>query len=288
MKISERSCPLLKYLKWDKPLIEHPDFKKAMKLSQSHPDYGIPFCGMYIADETRKETQDCIKNLWQHWDAYAELYRKQIDVISMPFYESMLKCASSLLKPELVEEMIGEDLVGTILMPQSKVAICYLISITGTRHINANITVFKDFDTVTFFCIDSLMGFQTNDKRFNPDNQTFDDAKAQLIQQILLYHLFKKYAKIETKIINKKSRIKHPDGEKDINETDFDLNYVDCTWFTNIFRSEGFKVRGHFRLQPKKNEAGEWTKELIYINEFQKHGYTRKAKMLLNQETPTE
>lgn len=33
-------------------------------------------------------------------------------------------------------------------------------------------------------------------------------------------------------------------------------------------------------LQPKKNDKGEWIKELIYINEFEKHGYHRQAKIL--------
>ena len=50
---------------------------------------------------------------------------------------------------------------------------------------------------------------------------------------------------------------------------------MDCTWFTTIVRNECFSVRGHFRLQPQKDNTGNWTKELIYINEFQKHGYIK-------------
>jgi hypothetical protein len=37
-------------------------------------------------------------------------------------------------------------------------------------------------------------------------------------------------------------------------------------------------VSGHFRLQPKKSN-GEWTKELIWIDEFGKTGYTSNAKI---------
>lgn len=92
--------------------------------------------------------------------------------------------------------------------------------------------------------------------------------------------LFKRYAKVEieqgkcgkstrSKILNDKLR----------NNIPFDIKIMDSTWFTTICRNEGFKVRGHFRLQPKKNDKGEWIKELIYINEFEKKGYHRLAKI---------
>jgi len=34
---------------------------------------------------------------------------------------------------------------------------------------------------------------------------------------------------------------------------------------------DGFKVQGHFRSQPYKNEKGEWTRKIIYIEEYKKH-----------------
>lgn len=40
--------------------------------------------------------------------------------------------------------------------------------------------------------------------------------------------------------------------EKLRNNIPFDVKIMDSTWFTTICRNEGFKVRGHFRLQPKK------------------------------------
>lgn len=54
---------------------------------------------------------------------------------------------------------------------------------------------------------------------------------------------------------------------------------MDSKWFTNLVKSDGFKVRGHFRFQPKKKD-GVWTKELIWINEFEKSGYNREAGVL--------
>lgn len=40
-----------------------------------------------------------------------------------------------------------------------------------------------------------------------------------------------------------------------------------------------FIVRGFFRLQNKKNEFGEWYKELIFVDSFIRHGYHRNAKI---------
>lgn len=57
------------------------------------------------------------------------------------------------------------------------------------------------------------------------------------------------------------------------------LDYIriDNTWDADIDVINPFKVSGHFRHQPKKNEKGEWIRELIYIDEFMKHGYHRRA-----------
>lgn len=90
--------------------------------------------------------------------------------------------------------------------------------------------------------------------------------------------LFKKYAQVE--IVESKARTKiHAHGCKYLNETDLDIEYLDSKWFTSLVNSQGFKVGGHFRLQPKKKD-GEWTKELIWINDFEKKGYSRKAGIL--------
>lgn len=91
-----------------------------------------------------------------------------------------------------------------------------------------------------------------------------------------IIEMFRTYASVETKVVEPKQKIKDSTG-KHFNETDKSITYLDSKWFTNIVRSEGFSVRGHFRLQHKK-VGGIWTKELIYINTFEKSGYTSTAK----------
>lgn len=95
--------------------------------------------------------------------------------------------------------------------------------------------------------------------------------------------MFQKFASVEVVEVKAGKKIK-TGKEKILNETGFDALYLDSKWFTTLVRSEGFNVRGHFRMQPKK-KGGEWTKEIIWIDEFQKHGYTSPARKLRPENT---
>ena len=104
----------------------------------------------------------------------------------------------------------------------------------------------------------------------------------QLKTIICLINMFIDYAEVEE--VESKARTKiHAQGCRYLNETDLDIGYLDSKWFTSLVNSKGFKVGGHFRLQPKKKD-GEWTKELIWINDFEKKGYSRKAGILNTNE----
>ena len=56
-------------------------------------------------------------------------------------------------------------------------------------------------------------------------------------------------------------------------EPGLDYFLFDSKWYTEISNDEAFTVSGHFRLQP----YGDGTRRLIWINEFTKNGYHRKA-----------
>lgn len=51
---------------------------------------------------------------------------------------------------------------------------------------------------------------------------------------------------------------------------------VDSSWNKLIIRTDGFAVKGHFRLQPCG--VGMNDRKLIWIDAFEKHGYTRRPK----------
>jgi hypothetical protein len=99
---------------------------------------------------------------------------------------------------------------------------------------------------------------------------------AYLSTSVFLPYMFINYASVETKYIARLSKINGI--VKYINNTPLDITILNCKWFTTIVRDKEFAVRGHFRLQPKKKN-GEWTKELIWISDFMKKGYTSYAKL---------
>lgn len=98
------------------------------------------------------------------------------------------------------------------------------------------------------------------------------------VREFLSFLLFKKYAPIDIEVVSPLKRAVNKDTkEKTVNDTGLDVIVLDSRWFREIIRTEGFTVRGHFRLQPCKDDAGVWTRKLIFIKEFEKHGYHRRA-----------
>lgn len=99
-------------------------------------------------------------------------------------------------------------------------------------------------------------------------------------QSFILF--FKKYGNIDFEMLPARQKVKRSTliGEKVNNFMGIDVQVLDSRWFTTICRDEGFLVSGHFRLQPCKDEQGEWTRKLIYINPYAKHGYHRLASVV--------
>jgi len=100
------------------------------------------------------------------------------------------------------------------------------------------------------------------------------------IRMAINHQFFKKYAPIENVILSGKLKKKAKlNQETHINKNKFNINVIDSRWFTDIIKSDGFGVKGHFRMQP----YGEGRKEvkLIWIKNFEKTGYTIKARKKL-------
>lgn len=93
------------------------------------------------------------------------------------------------------------------------------------------------------------------------------------IDMVLDYLCLRQWAEIEISEIQTKQK-KNVKGKK-ISLIQNGISYFvfDSKWFTEICNNKEFIVSGHFRLQP----YGDGTKKLIWINEFKKHGYHRKA-----------
>lgn len=132
---------------------------------------------------------------------------------------------------------------------------------------------------------DVRVGNWTHSRHLCQDNET-KEYTSKFLTKYELIMAFKKFATVELEIINphKKTKSNIDKQGKVINDTGVEVTMLDSRWFREIIRNEGFKVRGHFRLQPYKNEHGEWTHRFIYIEEFEKHGYHRRAKMLIEND----
>lgn len=93
------------------------------------------------------------------------------------------------------------------------------------------------------------------------------------INMVLDYLCLRQWADIEIAEIQTKQK-KEVKGKKNIIIQDGISYFVfDSKWFTEVCNNNEFIVSGHFRLQT----YGDGSKKLIWINEFKKHGYHRKA-----------
>lgn len=98
----------------------------------------------------------------------------------------------------------------------------------------------------------------------------------------LVYLAFYHFAEIETKIIsseNLTAKVIH-NNEKYYNDTKSRIEIIDSNWFTKIIRTTGFKVSGHFKFQPYGSNFSK--RKLVWIDEYQKDGYTKNERILRN------
>ncbi|MBQ8485573.1 MAG: hypothetical protein IJ534_05460 [Bacteroidaceae bacterium] len=92
---------------------------------------------------------------------------------------------------------------------------------------------------------------------------------------ILTYLCLRKWAEVEIAEIKTLVKKEVKKQKKITVVTEEGLSYFtfDSKWYTEVCNNNNFNVSGHFRLQP----YGDGSRRLIYINEFVKHGYHRKA-----------
>ncbi len=209
-------------------------------------------------------------------------FKSKIQYISDPFYKAYNQGVSKLANV-LDDEEIDE--CGTFIVnstPSETNTIFYDISSQGKG------ADFKLTAVIFFFCKHTNMDkpslavyVQRNNKGVK---EYFSEVAAKneltnisVLADIFTMILFMKYCQVETKIIKPNSKALHV-GCKYVNETQNNIEILDSTWFTTIVRSEGFHVRGHFRMQPYG--PGMKDKKLKWIYDFDKTGYTKTAKVL--------
>ena len=224
------------------------------------------------------ETNDEAERQKAYLDFYARLDKKMfgerfnVEFVSEPFLKGVEDNVEKLLlsvKDESYYEFLGEC-SGFLIIKDYVVG--YAILEGGAYFIAENRTTdvggqLSFFGKSTIDCIGKW-------DKLNILQQSICLAVATLI--------LKKYGEVETVLVGAGVRRKMPETKEIImNKAPFSITQLDSSWLRTIIRTEGFMVRGHFRLQACG--VGLKERKLIYIEPYEKHGYTRTAKKLLSE-----
>ena len=223
-----------------------------------------------------KHFLDYFKNSFKQNCIY---FKSEINIISKTFYESSYKAKLKLMEVLFGEHsMLETNINGTFITEHY----CHCIKFSQNKQTEQYevclYTFTKKGIPLVFYTINN------NYEEFKWVSNGCHDEKVDHIQlaivECLIFGLFKKYADIETNELPAGQKIKGINCEYGhaLNETKLNLTYLTSTWFTNLVKSDSFNVRGHFRFQACGKSFKE--RKLIWINEFQKEGYERKADIL--------
>lgn len=199
---------------------------------------------------------------------------KDIQIITQPFYDAMLAAGEKLLKTDVLSlEYSG---CGTFIVKNERgtwETYCYDFHIKDSEILRCTLFFFQGKRLNKCYVPNDKIRFITNGL---PVEHPGTPIQASLNWLFLMF-LFTKYAEVETKELPPNSRTKDISC-KYINETKSNITVLDSRWFTTLIKSDAFKVRGHFKMQP----YGEGLKErkIKWINQYMKEGLTLKARKL--------
>lgn len=221
------------------------------------------------------------------WKKYKHDFTKEIHNISTPFFESLREIQDKLkyMTSNILEDDMCFSAKGTFIIADK----VFMISFEQNDLHNRKICIFSFLHGESFLGMMEMDNHET--RMFNVPKFCkifgFEDTKeneaiihAFILQVLLSIQLFKKFAKVETRVVSSESKIRTKNFERYVNGTKLPIVQLDCNWFTTTIKGEGFGVSSHFRLQPYNDENGQKTYKFIIIDAFKKTGYTRKAKKL--------
>lgn len=217
------------------------------------------------------------------------------ELLMPSFEEVMKKNAPSFEKvmPQLFHEFSEKEECG-ILLCQGNVTMVY-----GYGGDKLHIWYFSEQNgksIFNFYTSNDFVGDQLRVNILNPiisDNALFKGslkdrhmALASVVNFVSAYVAVKRFIEVETVIIPQGkftavegTPLEYVDKKKVINQTGQEVIVMDSKWFRKIVNDNDIYVRGFWRMQNKKNDEGEWYKELIFVDSFVRHGYHRNAKI---------
>lgn len=218
----------------------------------------------------------------QYWKLFYNQFSSNINYISKPFITASQKAKAKLfeLQQDIAENDLSDyDTTGTFIINDLVFMLIYRYK-KGSEDIEIAFYEFHKSGIPICFFVSSYQhdindtGWISNYFNKGQDEKEIYEFIKKRVLDIVIIDMFKKYASVQTKEL-KPGKKETFSNDKWINNTRQNIIIVDSLWFTTLVNSGAFNVRGHFRLQPYKDR-----KELIWISEFEKKGYTRKAKKL--------
>ena len=305
MRISEKDYLILRYLKWNRQLFQHPDYQRQMARRGDAVIHGRGTACLknYIEDEGRGDLLSVYRNLNTDWPRLAPAFSFRVELVSRTFITAVEEARDAFSSNrELCREYLkGKEFKGTLLIPHLNSSVSYLLKFDGEGvaleqedilQIGDSdcIVLYKGhgmaFATETIHLADAKTGelapIEERDKLKNTLDY-IDNLESLLVN----YICFKHFANVTEKMViqqgSRQARKLGADG--DVNETMIPVRRLDATYYTTVIRTEGFPRRGFFRMQRYKVD-GEWIHRLKWIDATFVSGYTRRAKKLLEDSCP--
>ena len=279
MRITEKNTPVLKLLRWKDDLRKFKEYIPKLNILR------VPFKDMKADKDRMKNVVTLLSPFIREWKRYQQVFTHEVIIASKPFTDAAVKNADKILTATVLESIAETSLSGTLIC--DNLQFCYRYNSLRDGDDDWESLVLDKYGQVVF--IKNKDGHFISSLMSKNETMTLDELDTWEhyfeVMPVLMF-LFRRYADIEIVESKPFKKVNLPEDEDSKDKTllvDFELpiKYMDCSWFRTIVRKEGFMVRGHFRMQPYKNEKREWDYKLIYIEPFQKHGYTRTAKKVV-------
>ena len=235
----------------------------------------------------------------EKWPRMMSRFRSKVALVSESFMAAG-RDASEAFKKDPVKTssyLAGKTFSGTILVSSTKHTVGYHLEFDDKG-------VLIDYNILWIDQVGSICSLIVPELQFISRSILFNEKKERLpyplflvgsplhslsgvfIDTVKCFILFCHYAEIIDEFVarpgSRQAREQARSGETCVNDTRYNVRRLAVTYFKNIYRDEGFPVRGHFRLQPFG--TGHAERKLIYISPFMKNGYHRRAELLTGGE----
>lgn len=300
--ISEQNCPTLRFIKWPKRLIDHPEFIRWRNSRDSGRDAPLPYLDIKNVDNGPVFVTLLMTSMWEE---LSEAFRSDVWTTSITYGKGFEGAADSICKHrvELYKEMAGEIYSGVLIQATDDVpvAILYDIDLIDARaesregvgdgiHVMWHGTIlmvsgselwafaFSDFDDKEMRC----GATPAVEKLYTELNGSVDSG---LVFTVLDNLVFRKYADITVRDARVKKKNERDEKADDGDKEDYivksslqaPINRYDVNWYTETVRSAGFARKAFLGFR-WKGPRGHQHRVLVPVRATWVRGYTRRAR----------